>query len=79
LYSVVALTSDEVGIVAAITAGKAHLPYLYLCQDKFQRPCIPPIPLDLTQEPEDGRHVKAVLDPRRCGIDIETVLEQAAA
>jgi HD-GYP domain-containing protein (c-di-GMP phosphodiesterase class II) len=79
LYSVVSLTSGEVGIVAAISPGKAHLPYLYLCRDQLQRPCIPPIPLDLTQEPEGGRRVKEVLDPRRCGIDIEQVLEQAAA
>ncbi|MCP9446124.1 MAG: DUF3391 domain-containing protein [Nitrospira sp.] len=79
LYSVVSLTSGEVGIVAALTPGKAHLPYLYLCRDKFQRPCIPPTPLDLTQEPEGGRLVKELLDPRRCGVNIEQVLEQAAA
>lgn len=79
LYSVVSLTSGEVGIVAAISPGKAHLPYLYLCRDHLQRPCTPPIPLDLTQEPEGGRRVKEVLDPRRCSIDIEQVLEQAAA
>ncbi|MCA1957212.1 MAG: DUF3391 domain-containing protein [Nitrospira sp.] len=79
LYSVVSLTSDEVGVVAAITPGKAHLPYLYICRDKFQRPCIPPEPLDLTQEPEGSRRVKELLDPRRCGVNIEQVLEQAAA
>jgi HD-GYP domain-containing protein (c-di-GMP phosphodiesterase class II) len=79
LYSVVSLTSDEVGVVAAITPGKAHLPYLYLCRDKFQRPCIPPKPLDLAQEPEGSRRVKELLDPRRCGVNIEQVLEQAAA
>lgn len=79
LYSVVSLTSDEMGVVAAITPGKAHLPYLYICRDKFQRPCIPPKPLDLTQEPEGSRRVKELLDPRRCGVNIEQVLEQAAA
>ncbi|MCP9439949.1 MAG: DUF3391 domain-containing protein [Nitrospira sp.] len=79
LYSLVSLTSGEVGLVAAVTPGKAHLPYLYLCRDKFQRPYVPPKPLDLTQEPENGRRVKAVLDPRQCDIDIELVLKQAAA
>lgn len=79
LYSLVSLTSEEVGLVAAITPGKAHLPYLYLCRDKFHRPYIPPKPLDLTEESENGRRVKAVLDPRQCDIDIELVLKQAAA
>lgn len=79
LYSLVSLTSGEVGLVAAISPGKAHLPYLYLCRDKFHRPYVPPKPLDLTEEPENGRRVKTVLDPRQCDIDIELVLKQAAA
>ncbi|MCP9470720.1 MAG: DUF3391 domain-containing protein [Nitrospira sp.] len=79
LYSVVLLTSGEVGIVAAITPGKAHLPYLYICRDEFQRPCIPPKPLDLNQEPEGGRRVKEVLSSRQCKINIEQTLEQVAA
>lgn len=79
LYSVVSLNTGELGVVAAITPGKAHLPYLYICRDELRRPCVPPKPLDLTQEPEGERRVKEVHDPRQCGINIEQVLKQVAA
>lgn len=79
LYSVVSLDNGELGIVAAITPGKAHLPFLYICRDEQNRVCQPPRPLDLTQEPDGGRRVKEIQDPRQCGVNIEHVLKQVAA
>lgn len=79
LYSVVALKTGEVGVVGAITPGKAHLPILYLCRDERGRSCTPPRELDLAHEPEGGRSIHDIRDPRREGIDVETVLRQVAA
>lgn len=79
LYSIVSLTSGETGVVGAITPGKAHLPYLYICRDRYKRPCVPPTPVDLIQEPEGGRRIKEVQDPVQAGIDVELVLKQVAA
>ncbi|MCC6141943.1 MAG: DUF3391 domain-containing protein [Nitrospira sp.] len=79
LYSLVALKSGEVGVVGAITPGKAHLPILYLCRDARGASCAPPLELDLGQEPEGGRSIHDIRDPRREGIDVESVLRQVAA
>lgn len=79
LYSVVALNSGELGLVGAITPGKAHLPLLYLCRDREGRPCSPPVPLDLLAEPDGGRSIQDVRDAAREGVDIEDVLRQVAA
>lgn len=79
LYSVVALNSGELGVVGAITPGKAHLPLLYLCRDPEGRSCIPPVPLDLVNESDGGRSIHDVRDAAREGVDIEAVLRQVAA
>jgi HD-GYP domain-containing protein (c-di-GMP phosphodiesterase class II) len=79
LYSVVALNSGELGVVGAITPGKAHLPLLYLCRDPEGRSCIPPVPLDLVNEPDGGKSIYDVRDAAREGVDIEAVLRQVAA
>lgn len=79
LYSLVALKSGEVGVVGSITPGKAHLPILYLCRDAKGRSCAPPQELDLAQEPEGGRSIHDIRDPRREGIDVEAILRQVAA
>ncbi len=79
LYSVVSLSSGEIGVVGAITPGKAHLPYLYICRDEHRHPCVPPKQVDLVQEPDGGRRVKEVQDPLQVGIDIEQVLKQVTA
>ena len=79
LYSLVALKSGEVGVVGSITPGKAHLPILFLCRDAKGRSCSPPQELDLAQEPEGGRSIHDIRDPRREGIDVEEILRQVAA
>ncbi len=79
LYSLVALKSGEVGVVASITPGKAHLPILYLCRDARGVSWAPPQELDLAQEPEGGRSIHDIRDPRREGIDVEDILRQVAA
>jgi hypothetical protein len=79
LYSLVALKSGEVGVVGSITPGKAHLPILYLCRDAKGVSCVPPRELDLAQEPEGGRSIHDIRDPRREGIDVEAILRQVAA
>ncbi len=79
LYSLVALKSGEVGVVGAITPGKAHLPIVYLCRDARGMSCAPPLELDLAQEPEGGRSIHDIRDPRREGIDVESILRQVAA
>ncbi len=79
LYSLVALKSGEVGVVGSITPGKAHLPILYLCRDAKGVSCAPPLELDLAQEPEGGRSIHDIRDPRREGIDVESILRQVAA
>ena len=79
LYSLVSLNSGEVGVVGAITPGKAHLPYLYICRDERKRPCVPPRPVDLVEEPEGGRRIQDVQDPSVAGVDVEQVLKQVAA
>ncbi|MDO9119827.1 MAG: DUF3391 domain-containing protein [Nitrospira sp.] len=79
LYSLVALKSGEVGVVGSITPGKAHLPILYLCRDARGVSCAPPQELDLAQEPEGGRSIHDIRDPRREGIDVEDILRQVAA
>ena len=79
LYSVVALKSGEVGVVGAITPGKAHLPILYLCRDQRGVTCAPPQEVDLSQEPDGGRCIHDIRDPRREGIDVESILRQVAA
>ncbi len=79
LYSVVSLNSGEVGVVGAITPGKAHLPILYLCRDQRGVSCAPPQEVDLAQEPDGGRCIHDIRDPRREGIDVESILRQVAA
>ena len=77
--SVVALNSGEVGVVGAITPGKAHLPVLYLCRDQRGVSRTPPEQLDLAHEPDGGRCIHDIRDPRREGIDVESILRQVAA
>lgn len=79
LYSLVSLRSGEMGVVGSITPGKAHLPILYLCRDAQGTACAPPWELDLAQEPDGGRSIYDIRDPRREGIDVEFVLRQVAA
>ena len=79
LYSVVALSSGELGIVGAITPGKAHLPLLYICRDQSGNTCLPPVTLDLIHEPEGGRTIRDVRNAVREGLDVEAVLRQVAA
>ena len=79
LYSLVGLSSGELAIVGAITPGKAHLPLLYICRDRFGNRCAPPTPLDLIHEPEGGRTIRDVRDAVREGLDVETILRQVAA
>ncbi len=79
LYSVVALNSGELGVVGAITPGKAHLPLVYLCRDASGRSCVPPIALDFTAEAQGERTIHEVRDATREGVDIEDVLRQVAA
>jgi len=79
LYSVVALNSGELAVVGAITPGKAHLPFLYICRDRSGNPCRPPVPLDLIHEPEGGRTIRDVRNAMREGLDVEAVLRQVAA
>ncbi|MFO0706096.1 MAG: DUF3391 domain-containing protein [Nitrospira sp.] len=79
LYSLVSLNSGELGIVGGITPGKAHLPTLYVCRDASGHGCVPPVELDLVREPDGGRVILDVCDPRRVGIDVESVLREVAA
>ncbi|MEQ1793188.1 MAG: DUF3391 domain-containing protein [Nitrospira sp.] len=79
LYSLVALNSGEVGVVGSITPGKAHLPTLYLCRDDQGSLCTPAMELDLAREPEGGRVIHNILDPRVEGIDVESILREVAA
>ena len=79
LYSLVALNSGELGVVGAITPGKAHLPLLYLCRDRSRRPLVPPLSIDLVQEQENGRTIQQVCDAGETGVDVEQVLRQVAA
>lgn len=79
LYSVVGLNSGELAVVGAITPGKVHLPFLYVCRDQFGKACIPPVPLDLVHEPEGGRTIRDVRNAAQEGLDVEIVLRQVAA
>lgn len=79
LYSVVALSSGELAVVGAITPGKAHLPLLYICRDESGKTCLPPVPLNLIHESQDGRTIRDVRDAVREGLDVEAVLRQVAA
>ncbi|THJ20227.1 MAG: DUF3391 domain-containing protein [Nitrospira sp. CG24D] len=79
LYSLVALKSGEVGVVGSITPGKAHLPLVYLCRDAKGVSCAPPQEIDFALEPEGGRSIHDIRDPRREGIDVESILRQVAA
>ena len=79
LYSLVVLNTGEWGVVGAITPGKAHLPTVYLFRDSHGRASVPPIEVDLSLEPKEGRAIHTVLDPRRERVDIETILRQVAA
>lgn len=79
LYSLVALTSGELGVVGSITPGKAHLPILYLCRDTHGQSCAPARELDLAGEPEGGRTIQDIRDPRIEGVDVESILRQVAA
>ena len=64
LYSLVALNSGELGVVGAITPGKAHLPMLYLCRDHRGQAYRPVPELDLAGEPEGGRSIHDIRDPQ---------------
>lgn len=79
LYSLVALNTGELGVVGSITPGKAHLPILYLCRDVRGRACVPVMELDLAGEPDGGRTIHDIRDPRVEGIDVESILRQVAA
>jgi HD-GYP domain-containing protein (c-di-GMP phosphodiesterase class II) len=79
LYSLVGLSSGELAVVGAITPGKAHLPLLYICRDQYGNRCLPPTPVDLIHEPENGRTIRDVRDAVREGLDVETILRQVAA
>ena len=79
LYSLVALSSGELAVVGAITPGKVHLPFLYICRDQSGKACLPPVPLDLVHEPEGGRTIRDVRSAVREGLDVEAVLRQVAA
>lgn len=79
LYSLVVLNTGEWGVVGAITPGKAHLPIVYLFRDKNGRSCLPPIEVDLSQEPDGGRAIHNVRDPRRERVDVESILRTVAA
>lgn len=79
LYSLVALNSGELGVVGSITPGKAHLPTLYLCRDGQGSSCTPAMELDLAREPEGGRVIHNIRDPRVEGIDVESILREVAA
>lgn len=79
LYSLVALSTGELGVVGSITPGKAHLPVLYLCRDARGQSCAPVTELDLAGEPEEGRTIHDIRDPRVEGIDVECILRQVAA
>jgi len=79
LYSEVALSSGELAVVSAITPGKAHLPLLYICRDESGKTCLPPVPLNLIHESQDGRTIRDVRDAVREGLDVEAVLRQVAA
>lgn len=78
LYSLVILRSGELGVVGAITPGKAHLPLLYICRDEYRNTCAPPIAVDLALEPTGRRSIKDICDPVKSGVDIETVLAQVS-
>jgi len=78
LYSLVLLRSGELGVVGAITPGKAHLPLLYICRDEYRNACVPPISVDLALEPPGRRSIKDFCDPVKSGVDIETVLAQVS-
>lgn len=79
LCSLVALSTGELGVVGCITPGKAHLPVLYLCRDASGQSCAPVMELDLAGEPEEGRTIHDIRDPRIEGIDVEYILRQVAA
>lgn len=79
LYSLVALNSGELGVVGAITPGKAHLPILYLCRSAHGQSYVPAAEVDLALEPEGGRMIHHIRDPRVEGVDVEVVLRQAVA
>jgi HD-GYP domain-containing protein (c-di-GMP phosphodiesterase class II) len=79
LYSLVALSTGELGVVGSITPGKAHLPVLYLCRDARGQSCAPVMELDLAGETEGGRTIHDIRDPRVEGIDVECILRQVAA
>ena len=65
LYSVVALSSGELAVVGAIPPGKIHLPLLYICRDQLGNRCFPPVPLDLSHEPEGGKTIREVRKDRK--------------
>jgi len=79
LYSLVVLKSGEIGVVGSITPGKAHLPIVYLCRDAKGGSYVPPLELDLGQEPDGGRSIHDIRDSRQEGIDVESILRQVAA
>jgi len=79
LYSLVALGSGELGVVGAITPGKAHLPLLYICRDASRRPIVPPLAVDLVENQAHERRIHSVCDARESGVDVEQVLRQVAA
>jgi hypothetical protein len=79
LYSVVALSSGELAVVGAITPGKVHPSFLYICRDQSGTTCVPPIPLDLMLEPVGGRTISDIRNAVQEGLDVEDVLRQVAA
>jgi hypothetical protein len=79
LYSVVALSSGELAVVGAITPGKVHPSFLYICRDQSGTTCVPPIPLDLVHEPVGGRTICDIRNAVQEGLDVEAVLRQVAA
>ena len=79
LYSVVALSSGELAVVGAITPGKVHPSFLYICRDQAGTICVPPIPLDLVHEPVGGRTISDIRNAVQEGLDVEDVLRQVAA
>jgi Domain of unknown function (DUF3391) len=77
---IVEVTIDTgLGVVGSITPGNAHLPVLYLCSDVRGQSCAPVKELDSAGEPEGGRTIHDIRDPRFEGVDVEHILRQVAA
>lgn len=75
LYSVVQLTTKEIGIVAVITPGKAHQPILCMVKDASGRSMTPPTLVDLASGSHPPLAIESICAEEESGIDVEAALK----